>query len=138
MKMCKSCVKESAPDRGSFVAEKSTYYINFKGCSQCGVKQMLLFQALPADSDDSDFDGGEQRPRSEGPDSDSDSDSNSDDEFRSEEIRHNHICDKCGHIIARHEYTCTYSRNSQYETMVCRLCGRGSSEHAVFPAPTFS
>lgn len=39
--MCKDCVKESGPDRGNTCHEGGIYFMNYKGCSECGERMNI-------------------------------------------------------------------------------------------------
>ena len=50
------------------------------------------------------------------------------------ELKYNHVCPNCGHVICEHFYSWTYheDKNADIEMMQCRLCGSGLKEHPRF------
>ena len=47
------------------------------------------------------------------------------------ELKYNHVCPNCGHVICEHFYSWTFhaDKNADIEMMQCRLCGSGIKEH---------
>jgi hypothetical protein len=50
------------------------------------------------------------------------------------ELKYEHVCPNCNHVICEHFYSWTYhsDKNADIEMMECRLCGRGLKEHPRF------
>eukprot|EP00461_Guttulinopsis_vulgaris_P010629 UN10706 len=96
--MCNECLLEVKPDVGTFTTDAGANMLNFKGCVQCKKVQFLKSVVI---------------------------ESSCDDEF--EEIRYQHVCMGCDHVVATHFYTYSQDDDEQSYNMMCLLCGSGSS-----------
>lgn len=54
VRMCLSCLSVQRPDRGSSVFEGGHYFLNFKGCVQCGAIQQLEIRHREVDETEPD------------------------------------------------------------------------------------
>eukprot|EP00455_Lapot_gusevi_P012237 TRINITY_DN1574_c0_g4_i1.p1 TRINITY_DN1574_c0_g4~~TRINITY_DN1574_c0_g4_i1.p1 ORF type:complete len:179 (-),score=24.51 TRINITY_DN1574_c0_g4_i1:53-589(-) len=111
--MCRQCVLEEFPARGTTCLEAGSFLVNFKGCTQCGHRQLI---------------------------SNSEKDVQEDEE--SETITFQHTCSSCSHVICEHYHSFSVDTNqkSQEYLMECLLCGKGcmtSSFAAVRILETF-
>ncbi|XP_062504196.1 protein Churchill-like [Corticium candelabrum] len=103
--MCRNCVKESCPDRGSCCLETGTYLMNYAGCCQCNKKTDINNIDKKSEND---VDGNET-------------------------VTYKHVCQTCDHVIARHEYTFSVDDEFQEYTMNCVLCGYGEATVSILP-----
>jgi hypothetical protein len=71
--MCKECVKTKLPERGTMCLETGSYFLNFKGCKECG---NMLISNIDIEKEDTDS---------------------------TESVKFTHVCEHCGHQIAKHE-----------------------------------
>uniref|UniRef100_A0A7S3PM56 Protein Churchill n=1 Tax=Aplanochytrium stocchinoi TaxID=215587 RepID=A0A7S3PM56_9STRA len=117
--MCKNCVLEAFPDRGTTVLDSGNYFVNLSVCVACGTKSIPSQIDLKVEKED--IDGGEDN----------------DDEFETEtdvEITtYQHQCGKdgCDHIIAEHFHRFHVEQGRQEYFMECLLCGRGCDSQLV-------
>lgn len=118
--MCKDCVKDPFVDREGIVLgkyfiefgvitlfeETGSFFVNYKGCSQCGRKDLL--RSVNQAKKETEF---------------------------TEEIEYDHICSGCGHMVAHHNYTFAVDikEQRQEENMECMLCGSSDSSKSVLP-----
>lgn len=103
--MCLECLLEHRPDRGRTCLEEGVYMINFKGCKKCGEVVELKNKKVEATEEEEVEDG----------------------EF-TEELTFDHVCGKCGHVVAQHFYQFQVTPTKQEFMMECMLCGRGIDE----------
>ena len=106
-KMCKDCMIEMRPDRGTICLESGAYIANLKSCAACGARQMPLVAALENTEEE-------------------------EDDALEEEVNFDHVCASCGHVIAHHYYRYHADDAAQTHLMECFLCGRGADER---PSP---
>ncbi|XP_065844662.1 protein Churchill-like isoform X2 [Oscarella lobularis] len=104
--MCRNCLREDCPDRGSVCLESGVYLLNYKGCSQCGERSSVGV---------------------------SDREETTNEEDGDEEVNFKHVCESCNHVIAKHEYTFTVTEEYQEYTMNCLLCGYGEATVSILP-----
>ncbi|XP_065663535.1 protein Churchill [Hydra vulgaris] len=102
--MCINCVEAAFPERGKTCLDGGSYLLNFKGCFECGKREMV--QVV------------EKKYKSDGEDK--------------ETVKYSHQC-FCGHYIAGHKYKfeVTTSFEQEYE-MNCLLCGVGENTVEAF------
>ena len=103
--MCRDCLFEVRPRRGSVCLETGAYVLNFRGCARCGSRQRPRAVAHTREEDE-------------------------DDDEVSEEITFRHVCATpgCGHVIAEHFYRYRGDDRLQTYLMECVLCGFGADE----------
>ena len=103
--MCRDCLFEVRPRRGSVCLETGAYVLNFRGCVRCGSRQRPRAVAHTREEDE-------------------------DDDEVSEEITFRHVCATpgCGHVIAEHFYRYRGDDRLQTYLMECVLCGFGADE----------
>ncbi|XP_066928913.1 protein Churchill-like [Clytia hemisphaerica] len=94
--MCKECVINPFPNRNKTCLESGSYLINFKGCKECGKRELIKISNKQLKEDDEE-----------------------------ENITYIHTCDSCAHVIAEHEYTFSVIDEEQEYSMNCLLCGTG-------------
>ncbi|CAH1791946.1 unnamed protein product [Owenia fusiformis] len=104
--MCKECVKDSFPERNTTCLENGSYWMNFTHCAKCqaGKDTIKITERSEEHGDEGD-----------------------------EMIKYKHICERCGHVIADHEYTFCVSEDFQEYQMFCLLCGRGEDTRSILP-----
>ncbi|XP_046847438.1 protein Churchill-like [Xenia sp. Carnegie-2017] len=103
--MCHQCLIQVMPDRGSTCLDGGSYFFNYRQCVSCYKKANILITNRRQDEDEDGM----------------------------EIIEYQHVCEKCGHIIASHEYTFQVNGNYQEYEMNCKLCGFGQDRVCVFP-----
>ena len=86
--MCKLCLREICPDRGSLCIESGAYLLNFVKCHGCGKRGSL--EVFEREEEEEEEEGGEYN----------------------QEITYKHRC-SCGHIVAEHHYTFCASSDTQ-------------------------
>lgn len=91
--MCRGCVKQELPQRGTICLESGSYLLNFASCKECGRREPLK---ILDKVDEEDEDGEEM-------------------------VTYKHVCPSCNHIVAKHEYTFRVDGEFQvYNTNVLR------------------
>lgn len=95
-KMCRKCLLELRPDRGSTCLDTGVFVLNFGGCAECG-KRDFPKAADEESTAQSDEDGGEE---------------DGDDSYE-EEVTYKHKCKHCEHLIAEHYYSFTVDDGRQ-------------------------
>lgn len=75
--MCRVCVKQELPQRGTICLESGSYLLNFASCKECGRREPLKI----TDKVDEEDDDGEEM------------------------VTYKHVCASCDHVVATHEYT---------------------------------
>ena len=80
------------------------YLINYKGCVECGRKEMLASSEKQVEDDGTE-----------------------------ESIEFRHECATCRHVVATHKYTFSVDGDYQEHTMECLLCGCGDATASVEP-----
>lgn len=101
--MCVKCVKHERPDRGSSMVEKGAYMANFVGCAECKHVSIMLGVSK------------EERKDTE----------------MSNELKYDHICQQCSHVIAQHWYRFVCTDDQHSYRMVCDLCGEGELDQDI-------
>mmetsp|Transcript_7796 Transcript_7796/g.14510 ORF Transcript_7796/g.14510 Transcript_7796/m.14510 type:complete len:177 (+) Transcript_7796:81-611(+) len=99
--MCKDCLREFRPDRGTMCLDKGQYILNLKGCAKCGARSPKIIERKVEEEEDEDGD-------------------------YTETITFTHICAQCSHEICQHYYTFEADNKCQEYLMECPLCGRGA------------
>ena len=102
--MCQKCVKQQYPQRDRTCLESGSYILNFRGCTQCGVREPMNVKNKECTTDDS----------------------------GDENIQYEHVCSQCGHVVAHHMYSFTVVEGDQEYEMNCLLCGTGEDTVAAF------
>ncbi|XP_076067993.1 protein Churchill isoform X2 [Oratosquilla oratoria] len=102
--MCKDCVKEEFPDRGSICLDSGAYLANLNGCKLCGRKDrvQVVNKATTQEGDQ-------------------------------EVTTFQHKCEGCEHLIATHEYCFWVEEDFQYYEMSCLLCGESDDTRSCLP-----
>eukprot|EP00743_Colponemidia_sp_Colp-15_P008223 GILK01008921.1.p1 GENE.GILK01008921.1~~GILK01008921.1.p1 ORF type:complete len:165 (-),score=22.51 GILK01008921.1:220-714(-) len=114
--MCVECLVELCPDRAATCLEEGTYLHNYKGCKQCGLRDMLIARDRKHVAQEGELD-----------------------EFE-ETIEFEHSCPNCSHVVSTHFYSFAVSLQEQTNELVqdyqmqCHLCGKGT--HVVKVVPT--
>ncbi|KAL9954598.1 hypothetical protein ACROYT_G042160 [Oculina patagonica] len=103
--MCKDCVKEQHPERGTICLESGTYLLNFACCKECGKKEPLKITEKLSQEDDN----GEEL------------------------VTYKHVCPSCDHLVAEHEYTFRVEGQYQEYMMTCLLCGTAADSVSILP-----
>ena len=95
--MCKDCVREEFVDREGVVCEDGAYVLNLKVCAACKKRGGVKNVDVKR----------------------------SEDEAGNEVAEFVHVCEWCGHVIARHHYELRVdtARNMHVYEMECMLCG---------------
>lgn len=122
--MCKKCVKNKYPQRGSLCSESGAYLANFSGCSGCqgnssidnrgltsSVLKVIDKQMLEGNNSDSDENDSEEK----------------------EIISFSHACIQCNHVVAKHMHEFWIEEGYQEYRMECLLCGTGQDSISVMP-----
>ncbi|KJE95266.1 hypothetical protein CAOG_05736 [Capsaspora owczarzaki ATCC 30864] len=104
--MCRNCLKEDTPARGTTCLDTGAYLVNFKGCAQCQSFEFPREQDRKVDEDD---------------------------ETGEETVTFTHVCKQCNHVIAEHNYTFEIEDGYQEYTMECQLCGTADDTASVLP-----
>eukprot|EP00516_Mucochytrium_quahogii_P005056 CAMPEP_0203757194 /NCGR_PEP_ID=MMETSP0098-20131031/10330_1 /ASSEMBLY_ACC=CAM_ASM_000208 /TAXON_ID=96639 /ORGANISM=" , Strain NY0313808BC1" /LENGTH=162 /DNA_ID=CAMNT_0050649341 /DNA_START=105 /DNA_END=590 /DNA_ORIENTATION=+ len=110
--MCRRCVKETLPDRGSTCLDGGTYFLNWKACGSCGSRDIPAIDQRTQESSEMQA-GGESNAEDD------------DDEEDLEIVRYVHKCSACGHEICEHYYKYYVEDQTQEYFMECVLCGKG-------------
>jgi len=103
--MCRDCVKEQHPQRGTICLESGSYLLNFAACKDCGKKEPFKITDKTSQEDD---DGEEL-------------------------VTYKHLCSSCDHLVATHEYTFRVEGQYQEYTMTCLLCGTAAATVSILP-----
>mmetsp|Transcript_11898 Transcript_11898/g.13711 ORF Transcript_11898/g.13711 Transcript_11898/m.13711 type:complete len:175 (-) Transcript_11898:70-594(-) len=111
--MCKTCVLEPFPDRGTTVLDSGSYLLNLNTCTSCGKKSMPLQVQEKTQNEESDG---------------SDSDQS---ELEITTFVHQCSNEGCGHVIAEHFHRFHVESNRQEYFMECLLCGRGTDSSLI-------
>eukprot|EP00800_Vazella_pourtalesii_P001944 TRINITY_DN11800_c1_g1_i1.p1 TRINITY_DN11800_c1_g1~~TRINITY_DN11800_c1_g1_i1.p1 ORF type:complete len:109 (-),score=12.56 TRINITY_DN11800_c1_g1_i1:9-335(-) len=87
--MCAGCWKVTSPDRGAICNDTGAYLINYAGCKECGSFGFPkeLDRVVAAD------------------------------ENGEEMIEFEHVCVKCGHLIAKHHYSFSVDEAEGYQVL---------------------
>ncbi|XP_068683567.1 protein Churchill-like isoform X1 [Montipora foliosa] len=104
--MCRVCVKQELPQRGTICLESGSYLLNFASCKECGRREPLKV----TDKVDEEDDDGEEMVTYK-PD----------------------VCASCDHVVATHEYTFKVEGCYQEYTMTCLLCGTAADSVSILP-----
>lgn len=83
--------------------ETGAYFMNLKGCKECGNNTMSVIDKVSDETDET------------------------------ETVTYTHVCEECGHIIAKHEYEFEIDGDYQKFSMNCMLCGWGEDERSIMP-----
>eukprot|EP00123_Amoebidium_parasiticum_P012695 comp21519_c0_seq1/m.29906 comp21519_c0_seq1/g.29906 ORF comp21519_c0_seq1/g.29906 comp21519_c0_seq1/m.29906 type:complete len:114 (-) comp21519_c0_seq1:585-926(-) len=103
--MCKHCIKDPMPSRGTTCTDTGAYVVNYVGCKDCG---SLSFPKAAGRTVEEETDG-------------------------TEETKFTHVCKDCGHVICEHVYTFAVKDDYQEYQMACLLCGFGEDSSHVLP-----
>lgn len=103
--MCQGCVKVQYPERGTMCLESGSYLLNFACCTVCGKREPLK---ITEKSSQEDNDGEEL-------------------------VTYKHVCPRCGHLVAEHEYTFRVEGQYQEYMMTCLLCGTAADSVSILP-----
>lgn len=113
--MCKNCVKTPFPQRERLCAETGVYIQNFAGCSKC---RELKDQNRAPDSLISKGTGTVEE---------------IDDDITKEITAFEHICARCGHVVAKHIHEFWIEDGYQEYRMECLICGIGEDSISILP-----
>ena len=107
--MCRKCLIDVRPDRGTMCLDDGAFVANFRSCAVCGLRAMPKVGTKTIDDENDDGVVGDET---------------------IEEVTFEHVCstDGCGHVISSHWYK--FRCDSEFMTCVmeCGLCGRGADE----------
>jgi len=102
--MCRKCLKEDSPDRGTSTLEGGSYLLNFKGCGGCG--ELSIPKIINKKREEKD---------------------------EVETVKYTHICGSCQHVIGDHFWQFKIEGKYQLFEMNCTLCGNGEAEVSIDP-----
>lgn len=105
--MCKDCVFEEFVDREGMVCEDGAYVLNLKGCAACKKRGMVRNVERTHREDDK----------------------------GNETVEFVHVCEWCGHEIARHRYEVAVdeAHHMHCYSMECMLCGSAEDSRSIDP-----
>eukprot|EP00750_Incisomonas_marina_P003676 INCI13347.1.p1 GENE.INCI13347.1~~INCI13347.1.p1 ORF type:complete len:233 (-),score=47.65 INCI13347.1:477-1175(-) len=148
--MCRKCLAEVFPDRGSVCLVSGAYLVNFTACNSCkkrdglpmiirqdgsalgpggnllrGPTQLRPQQSEGAEPVDAAVQEGAESENEDDEDEDSEEDEEEENPELREETEFEHECLHCGHIVAIHFHARICSNADRIDMMDCALCGKG-------------
>lgn len=114
--MCRECVSEIFPKRGTMCMDEGQFLLNLRSCATCGYRGPLREAARTETTSDDECEA-----------IDGDVVSGEDVET-TETVEFDHVCPKCQHVVGHHFYRSVCNSRTRRFLMECTLCGQGADE----------